>query len=140
MKLRNMSATVTEEKNITIELASGEVLNLENALVLTSYASRVAVYCKMRVYLLPRYDYSVTTWRHVHAFIQDYCSFVNDYSAARIRAIAREGVYDTEKEYAFAAGVVEGMPSELCNCEGCVSLSGEECGHLCPLTYCLITY
>lgn len=29
MKLRNMSAYVTEEKNITIELASGEVLNLE---------------------------------------------------------------------------------------------------------------
>lgn len=31
MKLRNMSAYVTYEKNITIELASGEVLNLENA-------------------------------------------------------------------------------------------------------------
>ena len=52
MKLRNMSAYVTEEKNITIELVSGEVLNLENALVLRSYSSRVAVYCKMRVYLL----------------------------------------------------------------------------------------
>lgn len=43
MKLRNMSAYVTEEKNITIVLASGEVLNLENALVLHSYSSRVAV-------------------------------------------------------------------------------------------------
>lgn len=31
MKLRNMNAYVTEEKNITIEIASGEVLNLENA-------------------------------------------------------------------------------------------------------------
>ncbi|WP_418689396.1 hypothetical protein [Alistipes putredinis] len=65
MKLRNMSAYVTEE-NITIELANGEVLNLENALVLHIYSSRVAVYCKMRVYLLPRYDCSVThrvvTW------------------------------------------------------------------------------
>ena len=69
MKLRNMSAYVTEEKNITIELASGEVLNLENALVLHSYSSRVAVYCKMRVYLLPCYEYSVTTWKHVHAFV-----------------------------------------------------------------------
>lgn len=108
MKLRNMSAHVTEEKNITIELASGEVVNLENALVLHSYSSRVAVYCKMRVYLLPRYDYSVTTWKHVHAFIQDYCSFVNDYGAARIRTIAREGVYNTEKEFAFSAGIVEG--------------------------------
>lgn len=108
MKLRSMSAHVTEEPNITIELASGEVLNLENALVLHSYSSRVAVYCKMRVYLLPRYDYSVTTWKHVHAFVEDYCSFVNDYSAARMRTIAREGVYNTEKEYAFSAGIVEG--------------------------------
>ena len=108
MKLRNMIACVTEEPAITIELANGEVLNLENALVLHSYSSRVAIYCKMRVYLLPRYDYSVTTWKHVHAFVQDYCSFVNDYDAARMRAIAREGVYNTEKEYAFSAGIVEG--------------------------------
>ena len=34
--------------------------------------------------------------------------FVSDYSAARMRAIAREGVYNTEKEYAFSAGIVEG--------------------------------
>ena len=108
MKLRSMSAYVTEEPAITIELANGEVLNLENALVLHSYSSRVAIYCKMRVYLLPRYDYSVTTWKHVHAFVHDYCSFVNDYGAARMRAIAREGVYNTEKEYAFSAGIVEG--------------------------------
>lgn len=108
MKLRNMIACVTEEPAITIELANGEVLNLENALVLHSYSSRVAIYCKMRVYLLPRYDYSVTTWKHVHAFVQDYCSFVNDYGAARMRAIALEGVYNTEKEYAFSAGIVEG--------------------------------
>lgn len=35
MKLRNMNAYVTEE-NITIDLESGEVLDLENALVLHS--------------------------------------------------------------------------------------------------------
>lgn len=29
MKLRNMNAYVTEEKNITIEIANGEVLDLE---------------------------------------------------------------------------------------------------------------
>ena len=108
MKLRYMSATVDFVDSITLELEDGERIQLENAYVLTSYASRVAVYCKMRVYLLPRYDYSITTWKHVHAFIQDYCSFVNDYGAARMRAIAREGVYNTEKEYAFSAGIVEG--------------------------------
>lgn len=108
MKLRHMSATVDYVDSITLKLEDGENINLENAYVLTSYASRVAVYCKMRVYLLPRYDYSVTTWKHVHAFVQDYCRFVNDYGAARMRAIAREGVYNTEKEYAFSAGIVEG--------------------------------
>lgn len=76
-----MSAEVEHVSNITLELANGETVELENAYVLWSYASRVAVYCKMRVYLLPRYDYSVTTWKHVHAFIQDYCSFVRDYDA-----------------------------------------------------------
>lgn len=112
MKLRNMSAYVTEEKNITIELASGEVLNLENALVLHSYSSRVAVYCKMRVYLLPRYDYSVTTWKHVHAFIQD-CTLVWDCNAREMRKIAALGVDDVEKEYAFAKGIVEGCPLKM---------------------------
>lgn len=140
MKLRNMSAYVTEEPNVTIELASGEVIELENALMLYSYGSRVAVYCKMRVYLLPRYDYSVTTWKHVHAFVQDYCSFVNDYGAARMRAIAHEGVYNTEREYAFANGIVEGTPSEYCNCEGCVNFGNAECAHLCALTHRVIRW
>lgn len=100
MKLRNMSATVSEEPSITIQLENGDIVELENATVLTSYASRVAVY------LLPRYDYSVTTWKHVHAFIEDYCPAVNDYSAARIRVIAAAGVTDEECEYAFASGIV----------------------------------
>lgn len=72
MKLRNMSATVDHVESITLRLENGENLQLENAYVLTSYASRVAVFCKMRCYLLPRYDYSVTTWKHVHAFINDF--------------------------------------------------------------------
>ena len=107
MKLRHMNACVVEEKHLTIELASGKLLNLENALVLHSYSSRVAVYCNMRVYLLPRYDYSVTTWRHVHAFVQDYCWWVDDYRAPYMRAIAREGVYNERREYAFCAGIYE---------------------------------
>ena len=140
MKLRNMNATDTAEKNITIELASGEVLNLENALVLHSYASRVAVYCKMRVYLLPRYEYSVTTWKHVHAFVQDYCSFVRDYNAREMRKIAALGVEDVEKEYAFANGIVEGVPVENVNCEGCVLFGNVECSRLCALTHRVVTW
>ena len=82
-------------------------------LVLHCYSSRVAVYCKMRVYLLPRYDYSVTTWKHVHAFIQDYCRFVWDTNAREMRKIAALGVDDVEKEYAFAEGIVEGYPLKM---------------------------
>lgn len=114
MKLRNMSATVDFVDSITLKLEDGENIHLENAYVLTSCASRVAVYCKMRVYLLPRYDYSVTTWEHVHAFIDDYCSFVRDYDAKTIREIASYGVADTECEYAFASGIVTGMEHLEC--------------------------
>lgn len=134
MKLRNMNAYVTEE-NITIELESGEVLDLENALVLHSYSSRVAVYCKMRVYLLPRYDYSVTTWKHVHAFIQDYCRFVRDCDAREMRKIAALGV----EEYAFANGIVEGIPVENVNCEGCL-FGNAECSRLCVLTHRVVNW
>lgn len=104
MKLRNMNAYVTEVQSLTIVLVSGEVLNLENALVLYSYSSRVAVYCKMQVFLLPRYDYSVTTWKHVHAFIQDYCSFVRDCSAREMRYKA--ALDQDNGEYRYALGIV----------------------------------
>lgn len=104
MKLRSMSATVEHVDNIAIETANGEIVELEDAYVLTSYSSRVAVYCKMRVYLLPRYDYSVTTWKHVHAFIQDYCSFVNDYDAKTMRYHAKHEL--NNGEYMFANGIV----------------------------------
>lgn len=42
MKLRNMSA-VEHVSNITLELANGETVELENAYVLWSYASRISV-------------------------------------------------------------------------------------------------
>ena len=131
MKLRNMSATVDYVDSITLRLEDGENIHLENAYVLTSYASRVAIYCKMRVYLLPRYDYSVTTWKHIHAFIEDYCSFVRDYDAKTMREIASNGVTDTECEYAFASGIVTGVEPEYCKCEGCVNYP---CVGVCGLT------
>lgn len=73
----------------------------------------------MRCYLLPRYDYSVTTWKHVHAFINDFCDYVPDMSAADIRATAKGA--DDDSPYWFAAGIVEGIAPEYCNCEGCVN-------------------
>lgn len=137
MKLRHMSATVDYVDSITLKLEDDENIHLENAYVLTSYASRVAVYCKMRVYLLPRYDYSVTTWKHLHAFIEDYCSFVRNYDAKTIREIASYGVTDTECEYAFASGIVTGIEPEYCNCEGCANWP---CVGVCGLTEHLERY
>lgn len=104
MKLRNMSATVSINETITLKLRNGEVITLEDATVLTSYASRVAVYSKMQVFLLPRYDYSVTTCKHLHAFIDDFCGFVRDYSIREIRYIAENEL--NGGEYRFADGIV----------------------------------
>lgn len=137
MKLRSMSATVDFVDSITLKLEDGENTHLENAYVLTSYASRVAVYCKMRVYLLPRYDYSVTTWKHLHAFVQDYCSFVRDYPADVIRDIAQYGAADTKLEYAFASGIVTGVEPDYCKCEGCINWP---CEGVCALTEHVETY
>ena len=106
MKLRNMSADVQRVSSMELMLESGEIVKLENALVLTSYASRVAVYCKMRVYLLPRYDFSVTTWKHVHAFVQDFCDMVRDYDSNTMRKIASTG--ENGGEYMYARGIVCG--------------------------------
>lgn len=104
MKLRNMSATVSTNETITLKLRNGETITLENATVLTSYASRVAVYSKMQVFLLPRYDYSATTWKHLHAFIDDYCTGVRDYSAREMRYNAENELHGGE--YRFADGIV----------------------------------
>ena len=106
MQLRKMSASVDTYKTITLKLKNGEVITLENAIVLTSYASRVAVYSKMQVFLLPRYDFSVTTWKHLHAFIDDYCDGVRNYSAREIRYYVENELHGDE--YRFADGIVWG--------------------------------
>lgn len=102
-KLRNMSASVSKQNDVTLVLESGEIVTLPNAYVLTSYSSRVAVYDgKATVYLLPRYDYSVTTWKHVHAFVCDYWAPAYDYDANTIRQIASGKLGGDE--YVFARG------------------------------------
>lgn len=104
MRLRNMSASVQNVRSIELQLKTGELVTLENASVLTSYQSRVAVYCRGTVYLLPRYDYSVTTWKHIHAFVQDYWCEAYDYDAKTIRDIASGKLGGDE--YVFADAIV----------------------------------
>lgn len=44
---------------------------------------------------------------------------LRDMSAADIRATAKGA--DDDSPYWFAAGIVEGIAPEYCNCEGCVN-------------------
>lgn len=46
-------------------------------------------------------------------------------SADDIRATAKGA--DDDSPYWFAAGIVEGIAPEYCNCEGCVNFGNEEC-------------
>lgn len=100
MKLRKMSASVDMVETITLISLTGEIITLDNAIVLKSYESRVAVYSNMQVFLLPRFDYSTTTWKHLHAFIDDYCEGVRDCSAREMRCKAAFDLDDGEYRYA----------------------------------------
>lgn len=57
-----------------------------------------------------------------------------------MRKIAALGVDDVGKEYAFAKGIVEGVPVENVNCEGCVLFGNVECSRLCALTHRVVTW
>lgn len=104
MQLRNMHATVSHEPTITLKLHNGGTVVLKDATLLTSYAFRVVVYCEGHVYLLPRYDYSVTTWKHIHVFIQDHCHMVRDVPAKDMRYAAEHELKNGE--YMLADGIV----------------------------------
>jgi hypothetical protein len=114
VQLRNMSAEVNHNHIIELEDLTGNRFTVTDAFTLTSYVSLVAVYGydarseKYRVFLLPRYDYSVTTWKHLHAFIQDYCACGMDVNANIMRKRASLGCSYEEYEYEFVNGIVYG--------------------------------
>lgn len=100
MRLRHMSATVSKEyvklhNELYNETIEGEMY------VLTSYNSRVACIDNRnaKVYLLPRWDYSQTTSKHVHAFIQDHGTSVRDKSYREIRKEIQNDAYNSMFEY-----------------------------------------
>lgn len=53
------------------------------------------------IFMLPRYDYSPTTWKHVHAFIQD-CTSFTDLCASDMRRAFTDGSYC----YHYAEGLI----------------------------------
>lgn len=124
IKLRYMSACVETNANVDVLIReTGEVINIPNAVVLTSYKSRVAVYDGERVYLLPRYDYSNTTWQHLHAFLEDYCHNVPHLYAKEMRKVANGGIKNGEYPlYTFASGIDwANMPAPIRNVFGFMS-------------------
>lgn len=107
MKLRNMSAEVVPLQDIVIEENRfGEVRYIctEYGIALKSYKSIVAIYTDSEIYMLPRYDYSPTTWKHVHAFIQD-CTDITDLYASDMRRAFKDCSFRYHKAEGFDTGM-----------------------------------
>ena len=95
MKLRHMTAEVVELEDVVIEEnRHGETIYhaYERVKALKSYDSIVAMATSEDIFMLPRYDYSPTTWKHVHAFIQD-CTPFTDLCASDMRRAFKDGSY-----------------------------------------------
>lgn len=109
MKLRNMSATV-ERHPIDVVTKDGEIVSIPDAFILKSYESYVAVYPfnGHKLYLLPRYDYSNTTWKHLHAFVQDFCAPMIDDNCANVIHSYESGKL-SGGDYVFCSGWHNGI-------------------------------
>lgn len=110
MQLRHMSASVERHAIDVVVKGTGEIVRIPDAFILKSYDSYVAVYPfdGNKLYLLPRYDYSVTTWKHLRAFVQDYCEpQIPDYCADVIHACERGKL--NSNDYVFCSGWHNGV-------------------------------
>lgn len=104
MKLRHMTAEVVELEDVVIEEnRHGEKIYhvYDSVKALKSYDSIVAMATSEDIFMLPRYDYSPTTWKHVHAFIQG-CTSFTDLCASDMRRAFTDGSYC----YHYAEGLI----------------------------------
>lgn len=107
MKLRHMTAEVVELEDVVIEEnRHGEKIYhvYDSVKALKSYNSIVAMATSDDLFMLPRYDYSPTTWKHVHAFIQD-CTPFTDLCASDMRRAFKDGSYCYHYAEGFDTGV-----------------------------------
>lgn len=93
--------------SVRLQVAT-RLFNRNYATVLYSYGTPVAIYSEMQVFLLPKYDYSVTTMKHLHKFIKQHCEFCRDYPIAEIRKIAAKRGFDGEYIFADLIYIMEG--------------------------------
>lgn len=71
-RLRSCHAAIANADRVELLLTdTNEVVTLENALVLKSYDTIVAVIAGYQLYLMPAWDCSVTTQSHVRKFVED---------------------------------------------------------------------
>ncbi len=90
-KLRSMQAHVDKYSSVeVISKEDEETIEIGECLVLTSYATKVAIYAidDNTLYLLPDYDCSRTTARQISAFVEDFTDIPYT-SIADIRADAK---------------------------------------------------
>lgn len=97
-----MSKNYNVKFNCTVRLCDeeGNMIDRDYANVLESYGTPVAVYSNMQVFLLPYYNYSATTIKHLHRFVREECYFCNDYPLHKMEKIARLGFKETEYRFA----------------------------------------
>lgn len=95
-QLNRMQAhvVITDESPIVLRTMNGEIVELSEYTMFVSYYSRCAVYSNDTLYLLPRYDYSVTTIKQLHEFMRQYCGF--DTSIHALRAIEKSEKHETD--------------------------------------------
>lgn len=111
MKLRHMTAEVVELDDVVIEEnRHGEKIYhiYDSVKALKSYDSIVAMATSEDIFMLPRYDYSSTTWKHVHAFIQD-CTSFTDLCAGRSRMAVTVTITPRGLIRAYAHGIARRM-------------------------------
>lgn len=79
VRLRTMSASIKTPRWITLVFDDDSKVDVHYPTILTSYKTDVAVYDNNLnvVYLLPDYDCSNTTMKHLHAFIEDFTYIQN---------------------------------------------------------------
>lgn len=107
MKLRHMTAEVVELEDVVIEEnRHGEKIYhvYDSVKALKSYDSIVAMATSEGIFMLPRYDYSPTTWKHVQAFIQD-CAPFTDLCASDMRRAFKDGSYCYHYADGFDTGI-----------------------------------
>ena len=102
-QLRHMHAAIkTFDKDIEVVVpTTNQRMTLASPIMLRSYGTLVAIYGKVRqqqqkpkLFLLPKYDASRTTWKHLHAFVTDHCTGIEDMSAKDMRLAANAGVLE----------------------------------------------